>query len=542
MSGSIDTVHTALARGLQTQGIGTLFGLLGDSNLFMADAFTRTCGGRFVPSTTEANAVLMALGHAAMTGNVGAATVTQGPAVSNALTALIEGVKANLPMVLLCGDTSPADPWHPQTVAQEALITAAGAGFERLKSPDTVTTDLATAFRRAMVERRPIAFNMPTDLMWEPASDSVVPTITPARAGGDADGPAMEEAVGIIAAARRPVILAGRGAIPARDTLVGLADRIGAPLATTLRAKALFAGHDFDLGVCGTLSTPAASEVIASADCVIAFGAALGRFTTMRGDLLKNARLVQIDDDASAIGRHETPDVALVGDPRAVAQRIGYWLEQAEIPSSQATDTLAPGTFTTLDPAPPHRGVVGTVELTTAMDALNAALPENRVVVSDGGRFMGTAWKRLSVTSPDNFLLTIATGAIGLGMGYAIGAAHARPDQTVLFVTGDGGLMLGGLTEFSSAVRDGLDMVVVVCNDQAYGAEYVQFEARQMDPAMSLFNWPSFAAMARAMGAQGITVTSQDELEGALATLPGKSGPVLIELMLDPAAVPALQL
>ena len=173
---------------------------------------------------------------------------------------------------------------------------------------------------------------------------------------------------------------------------------------------------------------------------------------------------------------------------------------------------------------------------------VEAALAADRVFVTDGGRFMGAAWKRLSVSHPENFLLSVNTGAIGLGMGYAIGAAHARPDQTVLFVTGDGGFMLGGLSEFSTAVRDNLDMVVVICNDQAYGAEYVQFEDRQMDPSMSLFQWPSFAAMAGAMGATGIKVTSEDTLAAALAELEGRNGPVLIELMLDPAQVPRLQL
>ncbi|MDU8926127.1 thiamine pyrophosphate-binding protein [Alisedimentitalea sp. MJ-SS2] len=542
MTGAPQTVHVALAKGLTAQGIDTLFGLLGDSNLFMADAFTHNEAGRFIPATNEDNAVLMALGFAAMTGKTAAVTVTQGPAVSNALTGLIEGVKAQLPIVFLCGDTSPTDPWHPQAVAQEALIVATGAGFERLKSPETACADLATAFRRASVERRPVAFNMPTAMMWEPTSDAPVAYPAPNQDGPAPDGPDMDNAIGIIASARRPVILAGRGAIPAREVLIRLADRIGAPLATTLKAKGLFQGHDFNLGVFGTLSTPAAGDVIASADCIISFGATLGRFTTMHGSYLTGSRLIQVDDDAGIIGRFAQPDAALVGTPGAVADRVLHWLDQADIPSSRATDTLSPTTLTTPEPAPPGNVANGTVELTAAMDAIEAALPADRLFVSDGGRFMGTAWKRLSVSHPRNFLLTIATGAIGMGLGYAIGAAQARPDQTTLLVAGDGGLMLGGLTEFSSAVRDKLNLVVVVCNDQAYGAEYVQFEDRQMDPSLSLFNWPSFAAMARSMGGHGETVASMEELHAALAALPDHNGPVLIELMLDPAAVPRLQL
>ena len=103
----------------------------------------------------------------------------------------------------------------------------------------------------------------------------------PTAEGRPPTGEAFDNAVGIIAAARRPVVLAGRGAIgrEAREALVRLAERIGAPMATTLRAKGLFRGEAFDLGVFGTLSTPPAAEAIQGADCLVAFGAGLNIFT-----------------------------------------------------------------------------------------------------------------------------------------------------------------------------------------------------------------------------------------------------------------------
>ncbi len=100
--------------------------------------------------------------------------------------------------------------------------------------------------------------------------------------------------------------------------------------------------------------------------------------------------------------------------------------------------------------------------------------------------------------------------------------------------------MMGGLAEFTSAVRENLDLVVVVCNDNAYGAEYVQFEDRQMDPALSTFQWPSFAAMAAAMGAKGLRAASLEELDAALEVSTATDGPVLLELALDPAAMPRM--
>jgi len=236
------------------------------------------------------------------------------------------------------------------------------------------------------------------------------------------------------------------------------------------------------------------------------------------------------------------PDAALFGDPAGIAETLIKWLDEAEIPSSQATDSLDVEALKEPLPLPRETNGPGTVDLTRALMKIDSALDENKVVVSDGGRFCNEAWTRVNVTGPENMLLTINVGAIGLGMGYAIGAAVARPEQTVLFVAGDGGFMMGGFTEFTSAVREKLDMVVIICNDNAYGAEYIQFEDRQMDPSMSMFNWPSLAAVADAVGARGLQVRSDADLDAAIAAIGERDGPLLIELMLDPAAVPRLHL
>lgn len=533
-------VHSALAHALQDQGVATLYGLMGDANLFMVDHFVRELRGRYVPAVHEAGAVLMALGHAAASGEVAAATITHGPAVSNAVTALIEGVKGTLPIVLLCGDTPVEDPDHQQAVAQRALIEATGAGFEQLKAPDTVAQDVATAFRRARRERRPIVLNMPSAFMWETTAYEAAPVATPDLPTAPGEGEALDNAIGVIAAARKPVILAGRGARHAREEILALADRIGAPVATTLKAKGLFAGAPYDLGVFGTVSTPAATDVIGGADCVIAFGAGFSRFTTAHGGLLNGKRVVQVDDDPRQLGRRHTPDAMLCADPALAAETIVHWLDEADIPSSQATDAIDPATLREGFPLPKPTNRAGTLDYSTSLTRIDAALPKDRVVVSDGGRFMTEAWCRVGVTTPENFVVSINVGAIGMGMGYAIGAAVARPAQKTVFFTGDGGFMMGGLAEYSSAVREGLNLITVVCNDSAYGAEYIQFEDRQMDPALSTFEWPSFAGMAEAMGGKGLRVTTEGELVDALQVAVGTDGPVMIELMLDPAAMPRM--
>ena len=530
-------VHEAIAKALAVRG-APLFGLIGDANLFMVDAYVRRFDGRYVSAASEAAATLMALGWAQVAGGVGMATVTHGPALTNALTALAEGVKARVPMVLLAGDTPVAARDHLQGIDQRALALATGAGFVQLRTPGTVEADLAEAFRVARRDWRPVVLNMPAEFMWQdagpqaPASDYLAPA-----AFVPAEGDELDKAVGILAAARAPILLAGRGATGAahRQAMLALAERIGAPLATTLRGRNLFRGEPFDLGIFGTLSTPPAMDAIGRADCVIAFGASLNQFTTGQGALLRGKRLVQVDAHGPEIGARRAPEAALLGDPAEVARLLIHWLDAAEIPASGFRSDELGASLSAWRPeplgGPPPRA--GAVDLRAALRALDAALPEDRVVVTDAGRFVGEAWRWFDVRHPRDFVYACGFGAIGLGLPEAIGAAVAAEGRTTVLVIGDGGFMLGGLGEFASAVRHGCDLVTILCN-----AEHVQFRDRDMDPGASLFDWPDFAPVAAALGGEGVTVRGPEDLAMASEAIRRRRGPLLIDLKIDPERVP----
>ena len=539
------TLYAALARNLADLGVDTMFGLLGDANLFMVSAFVRDCGGRYVASNHEGNAVLMALGYAQVTGKVGVASVTHGPGLTNTLSALIEGVKGTTPMVLLTGDTPALDLENLQDVPQREHILAAGAGFEPLRAPTTFSEDMSTAFRRAEVERRPVVLNIPTENMSHEVAYSHVPYIRADYRAVVPESEDLDNAVGIIAAARRPIVLAGRGAIDDRSkaALIRLAGRIGAPLATTLKARGLFDGEPFNLGVCGTLATDIAAETIGAADAIIAFGAGLNMFTTGEGAYVDGKRLVHVNADHAEIGRLRKPDAGLVGDPALTADLIVELLDIADIPASGSLDEALREKISTsrIRAYLSKENAPGTVDIRTSLLRLNDAVPANRVVVQDGGRFMLESWKAIHAPDPRSYVHTINSGAIGLGMGQAIGAAVASGRPTVL-VTGDGGFMLGGLVEFATAVREKLDLIVIVCNDNGYGAEYVQFRRKGMDPSLSLLNWPDFAPVCVALGGEGVTVRDEADLDAAVAAVAGRSKPLLIDLKIDPESLSELTL
>jgi thiamine pyrophosphate-dependent acetolactate synthase large subunit-like protein len=533
-------VHQALARGLADAGVDTLFGLIGDANLFLVDSFVRQ-EGTYVGAVHEAGAVLMATGYARAAGRVGVATVTHGPGLTNTVTALVEGVRGRTPLVLLAGDTAVHDAANLQNIDQRELVAVTGAGFVPVRTPESAVEDLALALRRAVLERRPVVLDLPADFQWAETPYAAVDR-TPLPDSAPAPDPAdLDRAVGVIASARRPIVLAGRGAIrpQARASVLRLAERIGAPLATTLKAKDLFRGEPFDLGIFGTVSTPVASDTIARSDCIVALGAGLNLFTTARGSLLEGRAVVHCDVDRAQIGSSATPVTGVVGDSAVVADEICAWLDEAGVaPSGFRSAGLRQALREQAAEGPADRSTDTTVDIRTALRRLEDALPPERTLVTDAGRFMYEAWRGLRVREPAHFLPTMNFGSIGLGLPVAIGARYGAPGRPVVLVTGDGGFMLGGLAEFSTAVREGVDLTVIVLNDGGYGAEHIQFRNRDMDPALSLLAWPDLAAVARSMGGVGVRVRRLADLDAAAAALASRERPVLLDVHLDPDLVP----
>lgn len=538
------TVFQSLAQALADHEVKTIFGLLGDANLFFVDHAVREHGAEFVPFAHEGGSVLAAMAHARVTGRVSVATVTHGPALTNCLTALVEGVRARDPIVLMAGDTPVVARHNPQSIDQREIAKLAGAGFVQIRTVETVAEDVAIAFYKAATEKRPVVLNMPAEFMWvETTHRRVVHPVFAAPAMVP-EGDDFDQAIGMIASARGPIVLAGGGAKGAEADVIALAERMQAPLATTLQAKEMFRGHPANIGIFGTLSTPVAYDVIAKSDCVVVLGASLHIFTTDAGKLLKGKRVVQVDTSPAAIGDMFHPDVALIADARLTARNIIHWLDEAEIAPSGFAAELNPATSTQHPAGKVEACREGYVDFAYALDRLEEILPQDRVLTFDGGRFMTEVWCRVSATDPRHFVYGTRFGSIGLGLQMSIGTAMATRGRPSVLFTGDGGFMAGGLTEFNTAVRQKLDLIIVVCNDSAYGAEHIQMTDRNMDPKISWFDWPSFAEAAKALGGDGVEVSSPADLDGLAARIEARERdrPFLIDLKLHPDDVPRMRL
>ena len=534
--------HDAVAQALVDHGVDTVFAVLGDGNLFIGENLQRQHGTNLIGATHEANAVCMAEGWAKASGKLGVASVTHGPGLTNTITALVEGVKNETPMLVVAGDTPVENEQHLQNLDQHALVTASGAGFQPVRNAETIAEDVSTAIRRAHSERRPIVLNVPLNIEWDEVEYVSRPPLNPSPVRLAPDPDQLDTALGIIASSTRPLILAGRGAVKsgAKDALLRLGETLGAPLATSLLGTGYFEGEPFNLGIHGTLSHEVAGETLAIADCVIAFGASLNFFTTDYQTLLAGKRVVHVDIDARHIDRHVTVDAGVVGDAAVVASAMNDLLNEAEHKASSFRTNELKSRLEAFDPAQAFedKSYEGAVDPRTLTRRLEAGLPKERQVVVDAGRFMLDALT-MSVPKPENLVTSHGFGAIGLGMSTAIGAAVARPTLPTIVCIGDGGYMMGGLTELSTAVHLGLDLIVIVYNDGSYGAEHIQLVTKGMDPTASLHEWPDFCAVAESMGCQTMRIESLDDIDAAIDVVknrtPGR--PVLIEARTDPDVV-----
>ncbi|MCI2420023.1 thiamine pyrophosphate-binding protein [Saccharopolyspora sp. K220] len=524
-------VHEAVAKALRDNGVDTLFGVLGDANMLYITDFIREQGGRYLGAVDERGAVLMAQGYARIGNRTGSVAITHGPAVTNALTAIVEAARSRTPLVILTGDT-PAVRGHVQHIDLPSLVAPAGAHYQRVHNPNDVFDSVAIAFQHAVANRNPVVLDVPADLLTADVTETRTAFEARSAQAVAPDEDILDRALGVLASARRPLVLAGRGVAlgGARAEILALAETIGAPVATTLLARDLFRGDPFDLGVIGGVAHELAVNTLADADCVIAFGASLNQFTTGGGSAFAGKAVIQVDTYPRAFGGSTPVDVAVIGDARSTATSMTELRAADHQPSgfrsqrlaNALADHTAAADFT-------DAGTESTVDVRTAMIRLDELLPAQRVMVTDVGRFVRAPWRYLHVADPRDFTHAASFGSIGLGLATAVGAAAVHPDRTTVAVAGDGGAMMG-LIEFSTAVRYRLPLVLVIVNDGAYGAEWTKLREFGADPAHSLIDWPSLEEVGRALGGHAMTVTDLADLDQLTGHLQRGELPLLIDL------------
>ncbi|HEX4253016.1 MAG TPA: thiamine pyrophosphate-binding protein [Pseudonocardia sp.] len=533
-------VARLVGRTLAGLGVGHAFGVVGSGN-FEVTAALRAAGVPYVATRHEGGAATMADAFARMSGQVAVLSTHQGCGYTNALTGIAEAAKSRTPLLVVTADTAGAAVLSNFRVDQTALATAVGAVAERVHSPASAVADTVRAYRTAVQERRTVVLNLPLDVQAAPAPDTV--GHRDPVAGGPAlvrpDPASIEALAELIAAAERPVFVAGRGARAAAGPLRELADRCGALLATSAVAHGLFHDHPWALGISGGFATPLAVELISGADLVVGWGCALNMWTMRHGSLIgRSAKVAQVDLDQAALGQHRPIDLGVCGDVGQTAAEVTALLASATRggrtgyrDDAVATRIAGEGRWNHVphaDLSTPDR-----IDPRTLSRLLDELLPRERILAVDSGNFMGYPSAYLSVPDEFGFCFTQAFQSIGLGLASAIGAALARPDRLPVAALGDGGFQMS-VAELDTAVRLRLPLVVVVYNDAGYGAEVHHFtDASEADLDTVRFPDTDLAAVGAGFGCSGLTVRTADDLAGLTKWLDGpRDAPLVIDAKL----------
>lgn len=531
---------TAVGQTLAAGGIRHAFGVVGNGNIYAVDALVDS-GVEYVAARHEGGAITMADAYYRSTGDVAVCTTTYGPGLTNVATGLAEAAKHGSGVLVLCGDRPALRPARPADIDQSAFVATLGAVPVRVTDPNRARATAAQALRMARSERRPVVLNLPDDLLTTEVADLAVPAAAECAAHPAPSPAALTSVLDAIAAARRPLVLAGLGAwhSGAGRIIEGLADHIGAILTTTVMGNGLFAGNPWSAGICGGFAAPRAREIISSADLVLAFGTSLSTFTQHGGHLFDpRATVIRVDQ----LGVRPVPrvDVEVAGDAAAVASALLDGARGRALRGSAWRAEVAGLLARTGWEYEPYDDL-STDELIdprTLSRALARLLPADRTLVTDGGHFVGWPFMYWSVPDPS---ATVFTGAafmsIGLGFAGAVGAAVGRPERTTVVALGDGGAAMG-LPELATLVRTARSALVVVYDDSAYGWEVHVYgdKVRHLHPLRC--GDSDFAAIGSAMGAESVTVRSAGDIDAVRSWLQrGAAGTLLLDCKVVPGVV-----
>jgi thiamine pyrophosphate-dependent acetolactate synthase large subunit-like protein len=537
-------VSEALASAFVKEGVTTVFGLMGNGNMYWWHALDQHPEVSIYETRHEGTALTMAEGWARATGQPGICTVTQGPGLSQLATALVVAARARVPMVVYAGDTALNDPQSVQQFDQAKFVDATEAGFVPIWKATEAEEAVRTAFYRARVESRPIVLNAPMDIQAEDYQGDIdeyqtSSTLLPGRQRVQPDADLLREVAGLIANSTKPVIVAGQGAAAAGagEAITRLADRIGALLATTLPMKGWLGESEYHVGVSGLYATRTAIELFADADVVVGVGASLNHYTTEHGYIFPNARYVQIDLKPSIVmGTGKRADHYLQGDAKLTLELLDQQLAEQDVSSTGYRTAQTRAMLAEYDPDPREFELdPETVDPRQVASLLDDVLPSDVGVVHGTGHCSGIT--AIFMRKPRKLTWAINTfGCIGQAMPTAIGAAVALNGAPLAVVDGDASVLMH-MSELETAARLGVKLLVTVFNDEALGAEYQKFVSKKMDARAATISTPDLGAVAQAFGCRGQLARTLEEVRAGVDEFMAGDGPMLLDIRVSRSVI-----
>ncbi len=537
---TIETGADAVIKSLENAGAEHVFGVQGGAIMPVYDALYYSSMSH-ITMAHEQGAAHAADAYGIVSGDPGVCMATSGPGATNLVTGIADASMDSDPLIALTGQV-PTDFvgndafQEADTIGVTSPITKANTFAD---DPDSVGYDVGTAFALAKRGRQgPTLVDLPKDVTngetsTDPGAPELPDTYNPPE---KADSDAVAEAAAALGRAEKPVILAGGGVIKAEasNEIREFATEYDIPVITTMPGTGSFPeDHELALEGAGMHGTGYANMAITVTDCLLAVGTRFDdRLTGGVETFAPDAELIHIDIDPAEISKNIEANYPLIGDAKAVLDQLEdamstspsteAWVEQCQTWKSEyPLDYAAPDD----EPVKPQYIVERFDELTD----------DDTIVTTGVGQHQMWAWQYWTWHQPRTWVSSHGLGTMGYGLPAAIGAKVAAPDQDVVCFDGDGSFLMT-CQELSVAVREDLDITVVILNNDAIGMvrqwQDAFFGERHM---ASEYPWiPEFDMLAEAFGARGFRIDTYDEVEETIEEALEYDGPSVVDVHIDP--------
>jgi pyruvate dehydrogenase (quinone) len=541
------TVADLLVERLIAWGVDTIFGLPGDGVNGIFEALRKNQDKiKFIQVRHEEAAAFAACGYAKYTGRIGVCIATSGPGGIHLLNGLYDAKCDSQPVLAITGHTfhDLIGTHYQQDVDLDKLFMDVSVYNQRVMGPAHVTSVVDEAVKMALARRSVSHITIPKDIQMWTSDDDKKSEANIQKHSADvfaASYPqpsqqSLEAAAQLINCGKKVAILAGAGCLGARNEVLQLAEKVGAPIIKALLGKAVVPDDSpFTTGGIGLLGTAPSVDVMEECDTLIIAGSGFPylEFYPKPGQ----ARCVQIDVDPSRIGLRYDVEIGLTGDCKTV---LGLLLPLLQQQMNRSFLEKAQGNMKSWNQLMDQRGTRTDMPMKPQVVTwnLNKLLEDDAIVSADSGTISTWAARYISIKGDMKFSLSGTLASMANGLPYSIGAAVAYPDRQVVCIVGDGGLtMLMG--EIATLVKYKLNVKVIVIKNNALGE--IRWEQMVMggDPEFGIELEPiDFAGVAKSCGAFGYTIDEPGEAESVLRQALAAPGPAVVQAVVDPYEPP----
>ena len=515
---------------LRAQGVQTVFGYPGGAIMPVYDALYDG-GVEHLLCRHEQGAAMAAIGYARATGKTGVCIATSGPGATNLITGLADALLDSVPVVAITGQV--ASPFIGTDAFQEVDVLGMSLSCTKhsflVQSLEELPRIMAEAFAVANSGRPgPVLVDIPKDIQL--ASGTLEPYFTTVENVEDFPHADVEQARKMLAQAQKPILYVGGGvgmaqAVPALREFIAVTQM---PVACTLKGLgAVEADYPYYLGMLGMHGTKAANFAVQECDLLIAVGARFDdRVTGKLNTFAPNASVIHMDIDPAEMNKLRQAHVALQGDLNSLlpalqqSLKIDAWRQHsAELRTEHTWRYDHPGEA---------------IYAPLLLKQLSDRKPTDSVVTTDVGQHQMWSAQHMTYTRPENFITSSGLGTMGFGLPAAVGAQVARPNDTVICISGDGSFMMN-VQELGTVKRKQLPLKIVLLDNQRLGMvrQWQQLFFQERYSETTLTDNPDFLMLARAFGIPGQHITRKDQVEAALDTMLNSEGPYLLHVSID---------